>query len=295
MDKQKLINFFISKLGNPQNREKLEEYINFCLTNNNDFEGYFERHHILPRAVFPEHIKDVWNISNLTYENHVLSHFILAEAYLDRKFSRTLNFLKNKSEDDIIRFKKILSETTKKYWKDLSNEEYDARCLMYSVRMKKMMHAGSEFHKKVCAGVNEYYENNPDRRKELSIFFKDLWKNKTKEEYDEWCKNMIWSEDRHVVHKKHMAERWANPIWREELTKKMNIINKDINKRQDASEKLKELWKDPEFVFKMKNRKTGTSNSLKMKEKWKDPVWKKNMLHSRKLARKLKNETKQNK
>jgi hypothetical protein len=288
MDKQKIMEKFISKLGEPDNKEKLEEYIDFCLNNNHDTEDYFERHHILPRAVFPEHIKEIWNISSLSYENHVLCHFILSEAYLQRKFSRTLNFLKNKTDDEIIRYKKILSETSKKWWKDLTDEEYDARCLMYSIRMKKMMQEGSEFHKKICDGMKEYYLNNPHRKEELSIFFKNLWKNKTKEEYSEWCKNMIWSKNHHVVHKKYMKEKWADSAWRETQTKKMNIVNKDINKRKDASKKIKEKWKDPIFLEKMNKRKKGKSNSEKLKELWKDPIWKQNMLQSRKI----KNETK---
>jgi hypothetical protein len=291
MDKQKLIEEFISKLGNPDNKQKLEEYIDFCLDNNNDIDDYYERHHILPRAVYPEHIKSAWNISNLTYENHVLGHFILAEAYLNRKFSRTLNFLKNKSEEEVIKLKKILSETSKKWWKNLSDEEYDARCLMYSVRMKKMMQDGSEFHKKVCDGINEYYINNPHRKEELSVFFKNLWKSKNKEEYKEWCKNMKWNEERHKQHKKYMKERYQDSNYKESFDKKMKEVNQSLAKRNDASVKLKEKWKDPVYIEKMNNRKPRGSDGSALKLKWADPIWKQNMLQ----LRKLKNEAKKNK
>lgn len=288
MDKKELIQMFIDKLGLPNNHSKLEEYIDFCLNNNNkNIDDYYERHHVLPRAVFPEHIKSVWNVSNLTYENHVLGHFLLAEAYLNRKFSRTLNFLKNKTENEVIILKKILSETTKKWWKDLTHEEYDARCLMYSVRMKKMMQSGSEFHKKVCDGINEYYNNNPHRKEEISLFFKNLWKSKTKEEYNKWCNNMLWSQERHNQHQKYMKERYQNSNFKESFDKKMKEVNSNVNKRKDASVKLKEKWKDPLFIDKMNKRKQGVSNSSKLKEKWKDPVWREYMLSSRK-----KNETK---
>jgi hypothetical protein len=292
MEKERLMQLFRLKLGNPDNEEKLLEYISFCLYKHNDYEDYYEKHHILPRAVFPEHTKDNWNISCLSYENHVLGHFLLAEAYLNRKFSRTLNFLKNKTEDEVVKLKKILSEISKKWWKDLTEEEYDARCLMYSTRMKKMMQNGSEFHKKVCDGVNEYYKNNPHRKEELKKFFKDLWKNKTKEEYAEWCSNMKWNEDRRTQHKKYMEEKYQNSNFKELFDKKMKEVNSNINKRKDASIKLKEKWKDPNFIDKMNKRKPGSSNSSKMKEKWKDPVWKEYMLNQRKIKRKLKNETK---
>ena len=87
MEKEKLMQIFQLKLGKPDNEEKLLEYIVFCLNKHNDYKDYHEKHHILPRAVFPEHIKDDWNISCLSYENHVLGHFLLAEAYLNRKLS----------------------------------------------------------------------------------------------------------------------------------------------------------------------------------------------------------------
>ena len=292
MEKEKLMQIFQLKLGKPDNEEKLLEYIVFCLNKHNDYEDYHEKHHILPRAVFPEHIKDDWNISCLSYENHVLGHFLLAEAYLNRKLSRTLNFLKNKTEDEVIKLKKILSETTKKWWKELTEEEYDARCLMYSVRMKKMMQSGSEFHKKVCEGINEYYKNNPHRKEELKNFFKDLWKNKTKEEYDEWCLNMKWDEERRTQHKKYMEERYQDPNFKESFDKKMKEVNSDLNKRKDASVKLKEKWKDPDFINKMNKRKPRSSDGSKLKEKWKDPVWREYMLNQRKIKGKLKNETK---
>jgi hypothetical protein len=288
MDKKELIQMFINKLGLPDNQPKLEEYIDFCLSNNNkNIDGYYERHHILPRSVFSEHIKSEWNISNLTYENHVLGHFILAEAYLNRKFSRTLNFLKNKSEEEVIKLKKILSETSKKWWKNLSDEEYDARCLMYSIRMKKMMQSGSEFHKKICDGINEYYKNNPHRKEEISLFFKNLWKNKTKEEYKEWCKNMSWTQERHNQHKTYMEKRYQDSNFKESFDKKMKEVNQDLAKRNNASVKLKEKWKEASFIDKMSKRKPRGSDGSKLKEKWKDPAWKEYMLNARK-----KNETK---
>lgn len=294
MDKEQIIEEFIDKLGEPDNKTKLEEYISFCIKNNNiDIESYYERHHILPRSAFPEHITHEWNISNLSYSNHVLCHFILAEAYLTRKFSRTLNFLKNKTDEEVKRLKTIISESNKKYWKNLSKEEYDARCLMYSVRMKKMMHAGSEFHKKVCEGLKEYYENNPQRQSEISVFFKNLWKNLTKEEYDEWRKNMKWSDERRVYQSKISKDNWNDPSYRKKCTEKLTIINKDINKRLDASKKIKNMWKDSSFREKMLKRKCRGSDGSKLKEKWADPIWREYMLKSRQLKReeKLKNET----
>ena len=68
--------------------------------------------------------------------------------------------------------------------------------------------------------------------------------------------------------------------------------NSDFNKRKDASVKLKEKWKDPDFINKMNKRKPRSSDGSKLKEKWKDPVWRAYMLNQRKIKGKLKNETK---
>jgi hypothetical protein len=68
-----------------------------------------------------------------------------------------------------------------------------------------------------------------------------------------------------------------------EFVNKMTCVNRDIDKRNKASIKIKEKWKDPIYLEKMKNRKTVSSEdkSIKMKEKWADPIWKANMLEKR--------------
>ena len=45
---------------------------------------------------------------------------------------------------------------------------------------------------------------------------------------------------------------------------KMNIINKDEKKRKDASEKIKKLWKNEEFLKKMKNRRHRSGKKIKI-------------------------------
>lgn len=49
--------------------EALIEYLNLISTP--DDVGYIERHHILPRALFPQYAKDDWNIVTLSYDNQI--------------------------------------------------------------------------------------------------------------------------------------------------------------------------------------------------------------------------------
>lgn len=292
MEKEQLKKLFIDKLGMPDNEDKLNDYLTFCYENHGvNTEIYYEKHHILPRSIFGEYTKEKWNIVCLSYENHVLSHFLLAEAYLKRHFSNTLNFLKNKTEDEVLRLRQIISETSKKWWKDLTKEEYEARCLMCSERMLIKMQPNTNFYKKVCEGINTYYQTHPERKKEIGLFFKKLWKTKTKEEYDEWCKNMQWLEDRRISQKKYMKERYSNDEFKNKFRETMKKVNSNESKRLDASTKIKAKWQEEEFKSKMMERKHG-SNSLSLTEKWKDPVWREYMLESRKKSKeRKKNET----
>ena len=121
-----------------------------------------------------------------------------------------------------------------------------------------------------------------------SSFFKLLWKQKTKEEYNDWCKNMSWTKDRHETHKKYMKERHSNQEFKEKFNNIMKTVNANPEKIKKTSKALKEKWKNPEFALKMKNRKHG-NNSSTLKEKWKNPEWRRNMLESRKKGKK--NET----
>ena len=79
MNDNELYNLFVGKLsafGNP------EEYIRFCLDKKTiPKKGLTQRHHILPKSLFPEYksFKNSWNIVNLTNEDHYIAHFILAE------------------------------------------------------------------------------------------------------------------------------------------------------------------------------------------------------------------------
>lgn len=79
MNDNELYNLFVRKLsafGNP------EEYIRFCLDKKTiPKKGLTQRHHILPKSLFPEYesFKNSWNIVNLTNEDHYIAHFILAE------------------------------------------------------------------------------------------------------------------------------------------------------------------------------------------------------------------------
>lgn len=79
MNDDELYNLFVGKLsafGNP------EEYIRFCLDKKTiSKKGLTQRHHILPKCLFPEYtsFKNSWNIVILTNEDHYIAHYLLAK------------------------------------------------------------------------------------------------------------------------------------------------------------------------------------------------------------------------
>lgn len=61
----------------------MSKYINFCLKHATEFsKGITQRHHILPKCLYPEYKdfkQNAWNIVNLTNEDHYIAHYLLAK------------------------------------------------------------------------------------------------------------------------------------------------------------------------------------------------------------------------
>lgn len=69
-----------------KNEHYLNKYINFIIycQNRKTNETFFEKHHILPRSIFPEYVdlkKHSWNSINLTPREHIISHIMLHYAF----------------------------------------------------------------------------------------------------------------------------------------------------------------------------------------------------------------------
>jgi hypothetical protein len=63
------------------NEDSLKQYFDLLENNVLNENEYFEKHHILPRSMFPEFVLDDWNIIKLSYPNHQLAHKLLYEIY----------------------------------------------------------------------------------------------------------------------------------------------------------------------------------------------------------------------
>lgn len=80
-----------------KNNNLLEEYLQLCIDNFNREKGLgVDRHHILPRSMFPKYIKlsvYPWNGVYLSYKDHLKAHLLLA-AIFEGKMLLALNRLR---------------------------------------------------------------------------------------------------------------------------------------------------------------------------------------------------------
>jgi hypothetical protein len=138
--------------------------------------------------------------------------------------------------------------------------------------------------------VNENnLSNNEDSKKKKSDTMKNFWTDEKRKEQSIKMKK-YFDENGVEKYSESLKNRYNDPVYKENFTKKMNIVNKDENKRKKAGQKIKDKWQnDEEFQNKMKKRKPRSSNGNAMKNKWADPVWRNKMIESRK--KRIKNET----
>jgi hypothetical protein len=123
--------------------------------------------------------------------------------------------------------------------------------------------------------------SSEEQRRRANLF----WDNITEEEYLAFSKKMkdYWTDEKRKEKSKEMNEYYTNPenvekkrketkerwdsmsdVDRENFKDKMSSINKDKSKRLDAGEKIKNKWKDPDYLNKMKNRKKRSGTKIKI-------------------------------
>jgi hypothetical protein len=248
---------FIEKHKTIDKIEYLDKYIKSIIEYKSNNQTYVEKHHILPKSTFPELENESWNIIELDYETHKLVHLYLFKAINDRRYQRPLNWMMNyyKNSEEI-------SNAAKRGWVNLKNDE---------IKYNNWREKKSESMKTLTS---------EEQRRRAYIF----WNNINEKDYLKFCEKMksYWTEEKRVEKSKQMNEYYSNPdnvekkrretkdrwdsldeSYRKNFKEKMSLINKDLEKRLDAGNKIKDKWKDPVYLEKMKNRKK--RNGLKIK------------------------------
>ena len=83
----------------PHNSHYLNRYITFimrCQQNNVGYEGYTEKHHIYPKAMFPKYksfTRHRWNCAVLTARQHFIAHMMLWKLYKNKSMTRSIGMM----------------------------------------------------------------------------------------------------------------------------------------------------------------------------------------------------------
>lgn len=259
LSKEKLIQIFIDKLGEPNSLIHLSKYFDFLLFYdliNED--AYIEKHHILPVCTFNKYSKDSWNLIILEYLDHIKAYELLFKAYNIRKYQWSLHYMKSQLNKD----SKLISNAAKKGWKSLKDNKknYDK---WRKSRSKYMLNILDEHQNKISKSI------------------KLNWDNLSESEYKNRCKinKENWTEERKRIKSKQMIEYCKNnldkikernqnmwdsvtPEFRNEFKSKITEINRNPEKRRKAGDSIKNKWKDPIFRQKMKSRKNAVKKYI---------------------------------
>lgn len=261
------------------------EYVKFCYDNDNiDCEEYFEVHHILPRSVFKQYSNYKCNLVKLSYFNHAEAHRLLASIHPIYEFITPLTLFSLKPEQ-IPGLRAMRSERQSMVWKSFKTmKKYQSWRINRSNSMKNKWK--TEKYKESMRIMSKTLWKSDEHRKKVSDSLKAYWNNISKEEYQNICKTRkaIKSSDAARLQASINAKNMhSDEEFKKKFKETMNIVNKDEDKRNAASIALKEKWKDPEYLEKMKNRKKPdfTNYSEKMKEKWKDPEYRNKVMETR--------------
>lgn len=207
-----------------------------------------ERHHILPRCVFPEFEKEDWNIVEIEYQDHVKAHLYLFKSINIRQYQRPLNWMLNFYKNSV-----EISNAAKRGWQKLKNdkEKYIKWRTSRSETMKKLSSEEQQRRAKI------FWDNISEEKYVLfSNKMKEYWTDDKRAKKSEDM-NKYYSNPENIIKKSIETQRRWDQMDKEkriEFSEKMNIINKDGNKRKLAGDKIKNLWQNENYLEKMKNR-----------------------------------------
>lgn len=251
---------FIKKHKTIDSEIYLDKYIDFLINYKVDSinDNYTENHHILPKSSFPEFKNETWNIIELSYDDHRLVHLWIFKAINIRKYQRPLNWMMNYYKDKL-----EISNASKRGWIDLkkNKEKYDEFCEKRSNYMKTLSSDEQSRRAKI------FWNNITDESySEFCEKMKDYWTDYKKLEKSNKMKEFYLNDDNRIRKSIENKNRWdmTKDEDRLKFKEKMNIVNKDENKRKLSGDKIKELWKDEIYLQKMRQRKSNPGVKLKV-------------------------------
>lgn len=150
----------------------LNNYINFCLDNNNFdiIEG--ENHHILPRSIFPEYENSLEfpkNITRLSYSNHLIAHYMLSLSINSFEMLHAFNMMNNFYNKNNIRNLEQYEYLKQKFRSELKESNWSK-----SMKNKRHMFKDGKFISVPKDEIKKYIELGYELKSPTSD---TIWKN----------------------------------------------------------------------------------------------------------------------
>ena len=188
--------------------EMTAEYFDIC---SKPYDGVGEKHHILPKSLWPEFSKAKWNLVNLSYRNHYKAHELLTQicslASDRQKMALAWSHMRKSIDGDVF--------ITEERYAELR----DANRHLYSG------------------------ENHPMYGKTHTSEVVEAMTQRSKEQWS--CPEL------RVKQSETIKGLWEEPEYRERMTEINRRIAKDPNRIAKHSAKMKEIWSDDEYKANM--------------------------------------------
>ena len=258
----------------PEKVDLLWDYIQFCFESNQHYTTPdCERHHILPKSLFPEYenLRDNnWNLANLLYRDHYIAHRMLSECGIkgmdyafwymcNGKHSDNYNIQAVEYESARKNHVENVSETIKNHWKNPA--KYYSWC--ESIRVS---HRTNEYRQQMSALASESWKN-PEIHRKRSEGISNAWTDERREQHSIRFKGIpLEYETRQKISVAHtgkvLSKEHCNSI-----SQGLKLAwENDVERKRKTSEEQKELWKDPEYREKqVQARKDAWTDKRKQK------------------------------
>lgn len=173
------------KTKNPVSELYLERYIKLIqyVIENPTKEKKTDRHHILPKSMFPGFKNDKWNVVKLSARQHFIAHWFLWKAFRNKQMTYAFS-------------KMLTGNSRQKPYTLKSSRIYE------SLRADKALHQ-SKFMKELWK--DEVYRQNHSNK------ISDKWADENYRKTQTHCINQYWNKESSIEKKsKQMKDFWSN-------------------------------------------------------------------------------------
>lgn len=214
--------------------DKVKEYIDFIESCKElELPDYIEKHHILPKSLFPLYEKDKNNIIALSAINHYKAHVLLAEAYGGGMLYalRMMDARYDNSDIPEVNYKLFREEASK-------------------LRSESMLElwAGDDYKLKVSNSFKNSWKNNTKRKENISVKMTEIWSDPTyKKETSNAIREATQTKEFKNKISKISKEQWKDNNIRKKRLSGMSIVMQTDEYKKKHSNNQKERMKDPKL------------------------------------------------